>query len=102
MPYPVLNTLSDGGYPKGAFNYWKSAFLSEPSDAAAEIMVDAMRLVSQWTDPRDTGQNIAWAKETFAALRPYMTGRTALVNAPRGEATPGGVCHLILQSRRIR
>ena len=33
MPYPVINTLSDGGYPRGAFNYWKSAFLSELSDA---------------------------------------------------------------------
>jgi FAD binding domain len=43
MPYPVINTLSDGGYPKGAFNYWKSAFLSELSGASAEIMVDAMR-----------------------------------------------------------
>ena len=42
MPYPVINTLSDGGYPRGAFNYWKSAFLSEPSNAALEIMVDAM------------------------------------------------------------
>ena len=42
MPYPVINTLSDGGYPKGAFNYWKSAFLSELSDASLEIMVDAL------------------------------------------------------------
>ena len=42
MPYPVINTLSDAGYPRGAFNYWKSAFLSEPSDAALEIMVDAI------------------------------------------------------------
>jgi len=42
MPYPVINTLSDAGYPRGAFNYWKSAFLSEPSDAALEIMVEAL------------------------------------------------------------
>jgi FAD/FMN-containing dehydrogenase len=42
MPYPVINTLSDAGYPRGAFNYWKSAFLSELSDAALEIMVDAL------------------------------------------------------------
>jgi FAD/FMN-containing dehydrogenase len=118
MPYPVMNTLSDGGYPRGAFNYWKSAFLSELSDASAEIMVDAMRrcpspmsglgivpylgavarveatatafahrapgysllIVSQWTDPRDTEQNIAWARETFAALRPHMTGRSYVNN----------------------
>ncbi len=42
MPYPVINTLSDGGYPGGALNYWKSAFLIELSDAAAEVMVEAM------------------------------------------------------------
>jgi FAD/FMN-containing dehydrogenase len=42
MPYPVINTLSDGGYPKGAFNYWKSAFFSDLSDAPLEIMVDAL------------------------------------------------------------
>jgi FAD/FMN-containing dehydrogenase len=42
MPYPAINTISDGGYPKGAFNYWKSAFLSELSDASLEIMVEAL------------------------------------------------------------
>ena len=42
MPYPLINTLSDGGYPKGAFNYWKSAFFSDLSDASLEIMVDAL------------------------------------------------------------
>ena len=29
MPYPVVNTLLDGGFPKGARNYWKSAFFKE-------------------------------------------------------------------------
>ena len=118
MPYPVINTLSDGGYPAGAFNYWKSAFLSDLSDAAMEIMVDAMRrcpspmsglgivpylgavarvetaatafahrapgysllIVSQWTDRRETEQNIAWAKQTFEALRPCMTDRSYVNN----------------------
>jgi FAD/FMN-containing dehydrogenase len=32
MPYPVVNTLLDGGFPQGALNYWKSAFLSGVSD----------------------------------------------------------------------
>ena len=118
MPYPVINTLSDGGYPRGAFNYWKSAFLSELSGDSAEIMVDAMRrcpspmsglgivpylgavarveatatafahrspgysllIASQWTDPRDTERNIAWARETFAALGPHMAGRSYVNN----------------------
>ena len=42
MPYPVINTLSDAGYPKGAFNYWKSAFFTDLSDAPLEIMTDAL------------------------------------------------------------
>jgi FAD/FMN-containing dehydrogenase len=42
MPYPVINTLNDAGYPKGAFNYWKSAFLTDLSDAPLEIMIDAL------------------------------------------------------------
>jgi FAD/FMN-containing dehydrogenase len=41
MPYPVVNTLLDGGFPKGARNYWKSAFFTELSDAAVRTMVDA-------------------------------------------------------------
>jgi FAD/FMN-containing dehydrogenase len=42
MPYPVINTLNDAGYPKGAFNYWKSAFLTDLSGASLEIMMDAL------------------------------------------------------------
>jgi hypothetical protein len=118
MPYPVINTLSDADYPRGALNYWKSAFLSELSDVSLEIMVDAMYrcpspmsglaivpylgavarldtaatafahrapgysllIVSQWTDQRETQQNIAWAKETFETLRPYMSDRSYVNN----------------------
>jgi FAD/FMN-containing dehydrogenase len=29
-------------------------------------------LVGQWMDPRDDDANIAWARETFGALAPYM------------------------------
>jgi FAD/FMN-containing dehydrogenase len=41
MPYEVVNTLLDDGFPKGALNYWKSAFLTELSDAAVATMVEA-------------------------------------------------------------
>jgi FAD binding domain-containing protein/berberine-like enzyme len=41
MPYPVMNTLSDDGYPRGALNYWKSAFVRELSDAVMEIMAES-------------------------------------------------------------
>jgi FAD binding domain/Berberine and berberine like len=118
MPYPVVNTLSDSGYPRGAFSYWKSAFLSELSDTPLEIMVEAMRrcpspmsglsivpylgavarvdaaatafahraggysllIVSQWTDPRDTERNIAWARQTFGALGPFLARASYLNN----------------------
>lgn len=118
MPYPVINTLSDDGYPRGAFNYWKSAFFSDLSDAAMDIMVEALHrcpspmsglgivpylgavthvdatatafahrspgysllIVSQWPDARETEANIAWAKETFEALHPYMADRSYVNN----------------------
>ena len=41
MPYPVVNTMLDDGFPKGALNYWKSAFFTELSDAAVQTMVEA-------------------------------------------------------------
>jgi hypothetical protein len=123
MPYPVINTLSDSGYPKGAFNYWKSAFLNELSGAALEILVESIQrcpspmsglgivpylgavtrvdaaatafahrepgysllIVSQWQDPADTDANIAWAKETFEALRPHLADRQYLNNLPADD-----------------
>ena len=110
MPYPVVNTLLDEGFPKGARNYWKSAFFRDLSDEAVAIMVDAFErspstmsgmvvehihgqvtrigatetayphrapgynlvLVAEWLDPSEDDANIAWARETFAALSPYM------------------------------
>lgn len=40
IAYDQLNTNLDGSFPKGAFNYWKSSFLTELSDAAIQTMVD--------------------------------------------------------------
>jgi FAD/FMN-containing dehydrogenase len=45
IPYPVINTILDGGFPKGALNYWKSAFLTELSDDVISILVDAYERV---------------------------------------------------------
>ncbi len=39
LPYTVLNSLLDEGFPKGALNYWKSSFLSGLPDEAIEAMV---------------------------------------------------------------
>jgi FAD/FMN-containing dehydrogenase len=41
MPYPVMNTVLDDAFPKGALNYWKSAFLTELSDEVIAIFMDA-------------------------------------------------------------
>ncbi len=38
MPYTVLNSLLDDGFPNGALNYWKSSFLSGLPDKAIEAM----------------------------------------------------------------
>jgi len=40
MPYPVMNTLLDGGYPKGALNYWLSSFTSGLPDALIDSVVE--------------------------------------------------------------
>jgi FAD/FMN-containing dehydrogenase len=40
MPYPVINTLLDGGYPKGALNYWKSSFLAGLDDSLFDTLVE--------------------------------------------------------------
>jgi FAD/FMN-containing dehydrogenase len=39
IPYTELNAMLDGGFPKGALNYWKSSFLKELSDQAIDTMV---------------------------------------------------------------
>jgi FAD/FMN-containing dehydrogenase len=41
MPYPIVNTLLDDAFPRGALNYWKSAFFTELSDAAVQTMIAA-------------------------------------------------------------
>ena len=113
MPYPVVNTGVDWLFP-GALTYWKSAFFTELSDPAVEVLASAFErapselcalvleefhgavtrvdatatayphrepghnllLISQWTDPADTEAGIAWARETFHALSPYMADRS--------------------------
>jgi len=43
LPYPVMNTLLDDAYPRGARNYWKSAFFKEFDDEAVEVMTAAFQ-----------------------------------------------------------
>jgi FAD/FMN-containing dehydrogenase len=41
IPYTALNGMLDAGFPAGAFNYWKSAFLPKLDDAAIDAAVSA-------------------------------------------------------------
>ena len=114
MPYPVMNTILDAGYPTGSLNYWLSSFTRGLSDQLIDAAVERFASVpspmsaillehfhgavtrvgptetavphrdegwnllipSVWTESRDTDANIAWTRETFAALRPHFaTGR---------------------------
>jgi len=45
MPYPVMNTLLDDAYPKGALNYWLSSFTTGLSDALIDTVVDRFATV---------------------------------------------------------
>ena len=43
MPYPARSSAADAAFPKGALNYWKTAFLSDLHDDAVETLVDQFR-----------------------------------------------------------
>lgn len=114
MPYPVMNTILDAGFPAGSLNYWLSSFTRGLPDELIDLAVErfatapsAMTSIllehfhgavtrveatetavphrdkgwnlvipSVWTDPAETDANIAWSRETFAAMRPHFrTGR---------------------------
>jgi hypothetical protein len=40
MPYPVMNTLLDGGFPDGALNYWLSSFTRGLPNALIDTVVE--------------------------------------------------------------
>jgi FAD/FMN-containing dehydrogenase len=113
MPYPVMNTLLDAGFPSGSLNYWLSSFTSGLPDELIDGMVERFATVpsamtgillehfhgavtrveatatavphrdpgwnllipSVWSDPAESEANIAWARETFASLRPHFVTR---------------------------
>ncbi len=106
MPYSVVNTLFDAGFPPHALNYWKANFLSTLSDDAIDTMIARfaecpspmtgmllehfhgaatrvaptatafphrttgfnLLVAGEWMSPADTDRNIAWTRDTYAAL----------------------------------
>jgi FAD/FMN-containing dehydrogenase len=45
MPYPVMNTLLDDGFPSGSMNYWMSSFTAGLSDGLIDAMVERFATV---------------------------------------------------------
>ncbi|MGQ0648767.1 MAG: BBE domain-containing protein, partial [Gemmatimonadaceae bacterium] len=43
MPYEQVNAMLDGGFPRGALNYWKSSFLTALPDEAIDRLVELFR-----------------------------------------------------------
>ncbi|MFN2567345.1 MAG: FAD-binding oxidoreductase [Gemmatimonadaceae bacterium] len=41
MPYADFNSMLDGGYPRGALNYWKATFIDSLTDDVIDAMIDA-------------------------------------------------------------
>jgi FAD/FMN-containing dehydrogenase len=114
MPYPVMNTLLDDGYPMGSLNYWLSSFTTGLTDGLIDVAIERfasspspmnailmehfhgavtrvgatdtpvphrdvgwnLLMPSVWVDPAETDANVAWTKDTFAALSEhYAPGR---------------------------
>jgi FAD/FMN-containing dehydrogenase len=113
MPYPVMNTLIDEGFPTGSLNYWLSSFASGLTDGLIDTVVSRfatapspmtnvvlehfhgavtrvgpadtavphrekgwnLALTGVWMDPADSETNIAWTRETHAALKEHLTER---------------------------
>ncbi len=46
MPYTALQTGSDGAYPSGQQNYWKSHYISEISDGAIATIIEHAPLMN--------------------------------------------------------
>jgi hypothetical protein len=40
LPYPVMNTLLDGGFPRGALNYWKTSFVDGLDDGLIDVAIE--------------------------------------------------------------
>jgi FAD/FMN-containing dehydrogenase len=45
MPYPIMNTLLDDGFPTGALNYWLSSFTAGLPDGLIDTMVERFATV---------------------------------------------------------
>ena len=112
MPYWVMNTILDAGFPKGLRNYWLSSFTTGLPDGLIDTVVERYETVPSqgtillehfhgavcrvgvtdtavphrepgwnlvlptiWSDPAEDEANIAWTRETHAALGEFLSAR---------------------------
>lgn len=112
--YTTHQTMFDSGQPPGRHNYWKTAYLSELSDAAIDVIVDSARQMTSplsvlavyqlggaarlgdaafclnaaatWTEPTESQRHISWARGFSAAIEPYsVTGAYVNFLGEEGE-----------------
>ena len=97
-PYVTHQTMFDAAQPPGRRNYWKTAYLSELSDVAIDVIVGAARQMpsplsvlsvyqlggaarlgdaafcvnaaAAWTGRTESHRNINWTREFWAAIEP--------------------------------
>ncbi len=100
-PYTTHQTMFDAAQPPGRHNYWKTAYLSELSDAAIDVIVDGARQMTSplsivavyqlggavrlgdaafcvnaaatWTEPTQSQRHIFWTRGFWTAMEPYST-----------------------------
>ncbi|HZP94539.1 MAG TPA: FAD-binding oxidoreductase [Burkholderiales bacterium] len=97
-PYITHQTMFDAAQPRGRHNYWKTAYLSELSDAAIDVIVDGARQMTSplsvltlyqlggaarledaafcvnaaatWTEPTESQRHISWTREFWGDIEP--------------------------------
>jgi len=100
-PYITHQTMFDAAQPAGRHNYWKTAYLSELSDAAVNVIVDGahqmtsplsvlavyqlggatklgdaafcVNAAATWTDRTESRRHIGWARRFWTAIDPCST-----------------------------
>ena len=98
-PYITHQTMFDAAQPAGRHNYWKTAYLTELSDATIDVIFDGARQMTSplsvlalyqlggatrlgdaafcvnaaatWTDRAESHRHIGWARGFWAAIDPY-------------------------------
>lgn len=98
-PYIIHQTMFDAAQPAGRHNYWKTAYLTELSDATIDVIFDGARQMTSplsvlavyqlggatrlgdaafcvnaaatWTERTESHQHVNWARAFWAAIEAY-------------------------------